>query len=87
MKEPIQVGLFFYDLWFYQNRLSRQNLIQNRNQVTAFRDFCQFEVFIIIVKYQPYIIVKHTLTIRWQEPTNCLSVLDHFMGLAQGYWQ
>ena len=26
--------------------------------------------------------VKHTQTIRWQKPTNCLSVFDHFMGLA-----
>ena len=26
--------------------------------------------------------VKHTQTIRRQEPTNCLSVLDHFAGLA-----
>ena len=26
--------------------------------------------------------VKHTQTIRRQEPTNCLSVFDHFVGLA-----
>ena len=26
--------------------------------------------------------VKHTQTIRWQKPTNCLSVFDHFAGLA-----
>ena len=26
--------------------------------------------------------VKHTPTIRPQEPTNCLSVFDHFVGLA-----
>ena len=26
--------------------------------------------------------VKHTQTIRPQQPTNCLSVFDHFMGLA-----
>ena len=26
--------------------------------------------------------VKPTQTIRWPLPTNCLSVLDHFMGLA-----
>ena len=26
--------------------------------------------------------VKHTQTIRWQEPKNCLSMFDHFMGLA-----
>ena len=26
--------------------------------------------------------VKHTQTIRRQEPTNCLSVFDQFMGLA-----
>ena len=26
--------------------------------------------------------VKHTQTIRWQQPTNFLSLLDHFVGLA-----
>ena len=26
--------------------------------------------------------VKHTQKIRWQQPTNCLSVFDHFEGLA-----
>ena len=26
--------------------------------------------------------VKHTQTIFWLLPTNCLSVFDHFMGLA-----
>ena len=26
--------------------------------------------------------VKHTQTIRWLFPTNCLSVFDHFVGLA-----
>ena len=26
--------------------------------------------------------VKHTQTIRWQQPTSCLSVFDHFVKLA-----
>ena len=26
--------------------------------------------------------VKHTQTIRREKPTNCLSVFDHFVGLA-----
>ena len=26
--------------------------------------------------------VKHTQLIRWQKPTNCFSVFDHFVGLA-----
>ena len=26
--------------------------------------------------------IKHTQTIRQQQQTNCLSVFDHFMGLA-----
>ena len=30
---------------------------------------------------QPHKMVKHTQTIRRQEPTNCLSVFDHFVGL------
>ena len=26
--------------------------------------------------------VKHTQSICWQQPTNCLNVFDHFVGLA-----
>ena len=33
-------------------------------------------------KRQPHKMVKHTETIRRQQPTNCLSVSDHFVGLA-----
>ena len=32
-------------------------------------------------KRQQHKMVKHTQTIRRQQPTNCLSVLDHFVGL------
>ena len=31
---------------------------------------------------QPHKMVKHTQTIRRQNLTNCLSVCDHFVGLA-----
>ena len=30
----------------------------------------------------PHKMVKHTQAIRRQQPTNCLSVFDHFVGLA-----
>ena len=30
----------------------------------------------------PKKMVKHTQIIRWQRPTNCLSVFDHFVVLA-----
>ena len=33
-------------------------------------------------KGQPHKIVKHTQTIRRQQSTNCLSVFEHFVGLA-----
>ena len=33
-------------------------------------------------KRQPQKMAKHIQTIRWQKPTNCLSVFDHFVGLA-----
>ena len=33
-------------------------------------------------KRQPHKVVKHIQTIRRQKPTNCLSVFDHFVGLA-----
>ena len=35
---------------------------------------------------QPHKMVKHTKTILLQQPTNCLKVFDHFVGLApKGY--
>ena len=33
-------------------------------------------------KRQPHKMVKQTQTIRWQQPTNCLSVFEHFVKLA-----
>ena len=33
-------------------------------------------------KFQPPKMVKHIQTIRRQQPTNCLSVFDFFVGLA-----
>ena len=33
-------------------------------------------------KRQSHKMVKHTQTIHRQQPTNCLSVFDHFVGLA-----
>ena len=30
----------------------------------------------------PLRMIKHTQTIRWLLPTNCLSVIGHFVGLA-----
>ena len=36
----------------------------------------------ITINNQPHKMVKHTQTIRRQKPTNCLSVFDHFVGLA-----
>ena len=33
-------------------------------------------------KRQLHKIVKHTQIIRWKQPTNCLSVFNHFVGLS-----
>ena len=30
---------------------------------------------------QPHKMAKHIQTIHWQQPTNCLSVFDQFVGL------
>ena len=35
-----------------------------------------------LFKQQTYKMVKYIQTIRGQQPTNCLSVFDHFVGLA-----
>ena len=37
---------------------------------------------VLYFKCKPHKMVKHTQTIRRQKPTNCLSVFDHFVGLA-----
>ena len=34
-------------------------------------------------KLQPHKMVRHTQTIRREQPTNCLSVFDHFVGLER----
>ena len=31
---------------------------------------------------EPHKMVKHIQIIRWQQPSNCLSVFDHFVGLS-----
>ena len=35
-----------------------------------------------LLKHQPQQLVKHTQTVRWLLPTNCLNVFDYFVGLA-----
>ena len=47
---------------------------------------CYLTVFLILISYpfkcQPHKMVKHTQAVRQLFPTNCLSVFDHFLGLA-----
>ena len=38
--------------------------------------------FKLTFKRQPHKMVKHTQTIRWLLPTNCLSVFDYFVELV-----
>ena len=58
---------------------SHQELLQDsQNQYTKGNIVTKwFNLF----KCQPHKLVKHTRTI-WLLPTNCLSVFDHFVGLA-----
>ena len=46
------------------------------------RGFKRVITQILNFKRQPLKMVKHTQAILRQQPTNCLSVLDHFVGLA-----
>ena len=39
-------------------------------------------IYLLTFKRQPHKMVKHAKTSRRQQPTNCLSVFDHFVGLA-----
>ena len=41
-----------------------------------------FEKIVNPLSAQPHKMIKHTQTIRRLLPTNCLSVFDHFAGLA-----
>ena len=43
---------------------------------------CWEKVRLTPFKRQPHKMVKHTQAIRRQQQTNCLSVFDHFLGLA-----
>ena len=51
---------------------------------TSFPQFKQ--ILFILMRYpfkrQPHHLAKHTQIIRRLLPTNCLSVFDHFVGLA-----
>ena len=44
--------------------------------------FYLFKKFLNLFKRQPNKMVKQIQTTRWQQPTNCLSVFDHIVGLA-----
>ena len=54
------------------------------------QNWCSLKTFMVFIHsdvYQPFKcqidkMVKHTQTIRRQQPTNCLSMFDHFVGLA-----
>ena len=48
-----------------------------------FIDYGSFWTLVIQpFKCQPHKMVKHTQTVRWEQQTNCLSVFEHFVGLA-----
>ena len=63
---------------------SENNICELAN---LFRDLSMMELFYLTVepltfKRQPHKMIKHTKTIRRQQPTNCLSLSDHFVELA-----
>ena len=41
-----------------------------------------FVVIYLILKRQPHKMVKYSQIVCRQQPTNCLSVFDHIMGLV-----
>ena len=57
-------------------------LVNIESLAWAVKSLIQFSQNWRVVKRQSHKMVKHTLTIRQQKPTNCLSVFDHFVGLT-----
>ena len=65
-------------------RIRKQSVAYRRKESilkTLFRDTYHIYVYYPF-KCQPHKMVKHTQTIRCLLPANCLSVFDHFVGLA-----
>ena len=61
--------------------------MQETKLVIVWERFFKWELdstlsLLTLFKRQTHKMVKHTQTIRRQQPANCLSVSDHFVGLA-----
>ena len=71
---------------FLGNNQARQSVefVITSSSRTHVRDLRRSVIHFMIepFKRQPHKMVKHTQTICWQELTNCLSVFEHFEGLA-----
>ena len=64
--------------------LITSKLIQRTTNISHQAIFPNFQesFFNPLSAHQRHKMVKHTQTIRRQQHTNCLSVIDHFLGLA-----
>ena len=51
-------------------------------QLTNIGVFAFMAVLVFNLLSKPHKTVKHTQTIRWQQPTNCLRVFHHFVGMT-----
>ena len=73
--------LFFHDSYVISDItqfLTKQTYFMHSQKCTPLQNTCQIRY---LYKRQPHKIFKHTQAIRRQHP-NCLSVFDHFVGLA-----
>ena len=74
----------FFNLAFFQNIFLDSSSITDRigsNYTQIIRVKCLLSL-VKPLNHQPHKMIKHTQTIRWQKPTDCLSVFDDFAGLT-----
>ena len=60
-----------------------RNFLKSQVYVAVFLDLSQSSCVLNPFKHQLYKMIKHTQINCRLLPTNCLSVFDHFLGLAQ----
>ena len=72
-----------YSFWYKKRSAEKTDWSRNRRNFIFFeRNIIFIHQWLYTFKRQIYEMVKYTQTIRWLLQTNCLSVFDHYVGLA-----
>ena len=93
LKTPFSTFCFWHTFYNLTNSVQchLSILLENRKPevfccLQGLQKGCIYLKWVNPFQCQPHKMVKHTQTICQQQPTNCLSVFDHFVGLVlRGY--